>query len=71
MVKYLQIVVYARSMVKPRFANAALKPYLANASLQMVATDFIGPLPQDGGRRFILVIIDGFLDFLKPVPSET
>jgi len=56
------------SMVKPKFVNAALKPYLVDAPLQMVATDFIGPLPDDGGRRYILVIIDAFSRFPETYP---
>ena len=55
-------------MVKPRFVNAALNPYLVDAPLQMVATDFIGPLPEDGGRRYILVIIDAFSRFPETYP---
>ena len=55
-------------MVKPKFVNAPLKPYLVDAPLQMVATDFIGPLPDDGGRRYILVIIDAFSRFPETYP---
>ena len=42
-------------MVKPRFVSATLKPHLVDATLQKIATGFIGPLPEDGGSRYILV----------------
>ena len=56
------------SMVKPKFVNASLKPYLVDAPLQMVATDFIGPLPDSSGKRYILVIIDCFSRFPEAYP---
>ena len=56
------------SLVKPQFINAELKPYLLDAPMQLVVTDFIGPLPSDKGYRYILVIMDAFSRFPETYP---
>ena len=56
------------SLVKPKFVNAELKPYLLDAPMQLVVTDYIGPLPSDKGYRYILVIMDAFSRFPEMYP---
>ena len=56
------------SLVKPEYINAHLKPFLLDAPLQLVATDYIGPLPSDRGFRYMLVIIDAFSRFPEVYP---
>ena len=56
------------SMVKPSFVNADLKPYLLDAPMQLVVSDYIGPLPSDHGYRYILVIMDAFSRFPETYP---
>ena len=56
------------SLVKPTFVSAELKPYLLDAPMQLVVTDYIGPLPSDGGYRYILVIMDAFSRFPETYP---
>ena len=58
------------SMIKPKFVNAQLKPYLLDAPLQLVVTDYIGPLPTDSGFRYILVILDAFSRFPEIYPVK-
>ena len=58
------------SMIKPKFVNAQLKPYLLDAPLQLVVTDYIGPLPSDIGFRYILVILDAFSRFPEVYPVK-
>ena len=56
------------SLVKPEYVNAHLKPFLLDAPLQLVATDYVGPLPSDRGFRYMLVIIDAFSRFPEVYP---
>ena len=56
------------SMVKPRFVNPQLKPYLLDSPMQLLVTDFIGPLPSDHGFKYILVIMDAFSRFPEIYP---
>ena len=56
------------SLVRPNYINAHLKPFLLDAPLQLVATDYIGPLPSDHGYRYLLVIIDAFSRFPEAYP---
>ena len=45
-----------------------MTPYLVDAPLQLIATDFIGPMPLLGGKRYLLVIIDAFSRFPEVYP---
>ena len=56
------------SLVKPRYMNAHLKPYLLDAPMQLVAADYVGPLPISFGFRYMLVIVDGFSRFPEVYP---
>ena len=56
------------SLVKPRYVNPHLKPYLLDSPMQLLATDYIGPLPVSGGSRYLLVIIDAFSRFPEVYP---
>lgn len=56
------------SLVKPRYVNPHLKPYLLDSPMQLVATDYIGPLPPSHGNRYLLVIIDAFSRFPEVYP---
>ena len=58
------------SFVKPEYVNAHLKPFLLDAPLQLVATDYVGPLPSDRGYRYMLVIIDAFSRFPEVYPVK-
>lgn len=41
-----------RSMVKPNYVNDHLKPYLVDAPMQLIAADYVGPLPSSNGKRY-------------------
>ena len=56
------------SLVKPKYVNPHLKPYLLDSPMQLVATDYIGPLPTSHGYRYLLVIIDAFSRFPEVYP---
>ena len=46
------------SLVKPKYIDPTSMPMLAKAPMEVVACDFIGPLPSDSGFQYALVIID-------------
>ena len=56
------------SLVKPKFKRPPMTPFLVDAPLQLVATDFIGPMPPSYGKRYLLVIIDVFSRFPEVYP---
>ena len=56
------------SLVRPKYVNPHLKPFLLDAPLQLIATDYVGPLPSDHGFRYMLVIIDAFSRFPEVYP---
>lgn len=58
------------SLTKPSFVSAHLKPYLLDAPMQLIAADYIGPLPADNGYRYLLVIIDAFSRFPEAFPVK-
>jgi len=46
------------SLVKPKFVPAKLSPFVTKAPMEIVACDFIGPLPSSLGHQYALVVID-------------
>lgn len=58
------------SLTKPRFVSAQLKPYLLDSPMQMLAADYVGPLPSDNGYKYMLVIIDTFSRFPEVYPVK-
>ena len=58
-------------LVKPKFKRPPMTPLLVDAPLQLVATDFIGPMPPSYGKRYLLVIIDVFSPEVYPVSDMT
>lgn len=56
------------SLVKPKFKRPPMTPFLVDAPLQLVATDFIGPMPPSYGKHYLLVIIDVFSRFPEVYP---
>ena len=58
-------------LVKPKFVPATLTPFVVKAPLEIVAMDFVGPLPTARGNlRYFLVFIDLFSRFLEVYPCS-
>ena len=54
-------------------ARAPLKSIVTGYSLQLVATDIVGPMPESaGGNRYILVVSDYFTRYVEayPIPDQ-
>lgn len=58
------------SLNKPRFVSAHLKPYLLDSPMQILAADYIGPLPSDRDSKYMLVIVDAFSRFPEIYPVK-
>jgi transposase InsO family protein len=59
------------SLVKPKFVPATLTPLNVKAPLEIVALDYIGPLPTaEGNLRYLLVFIDLFSRFPEVYPCS-
>lgn len=56
------------SLTRPRFVSPTLTPYLLDAPLQMVAADYIGPMPPGSPFSHLLVIIDAYSRFPEVIP---
>ncbi len=48
------------NMVKPTFVNPPSSPILTKAPFEILALDFVGPLPNSEGYQYLLVAIDHF-----------
>ena len=59
------------ALVKPKFVAAKSTPILTKAPLEVVACDFIGPLPISQGCRYALVLIDLYSRYpaVYPLPD--
>ena len=55
-------------LTNPKFRRPPIAPFLVDAPLQMVAADFIGPMPTCRGKSFLLVIIDVYSRFPENYP---
>ena len=51
------------SLVKPKFVCPRSMPILSKAPMEILACDFVGPLPVSQGCRYLLVIIDMYSRF--------
>jgi transposase InsO family protein len=59
------------ALVKPKFLPATLTPFTVKAPMEIVAMDFVGPLPMAaGGSRYMLVFIDLFSRFPEVYPCQ-
>jgi transposase InsO family protein len=57
------------SLVKPQFIPASLSPFSTQAPMEIVAVDFVGPLPRStSGFSYMLVFIDMFSRFSEVYP---
>ena len=43
--------------VKPKFINSALSPMVTKASMEVIAMDFIWPLPISNGYKYLSVVV--------------
>jgi len=48
------------SLVKPKFSPSPSSPYLVKAPFETLAIDFVGPLPECKGFKYLFVAIDLF-----------
>ena len=46
------------SLVRPKFIPARSTPILTKSAMEVVACDFVGPLPSSQGFRYMLVLMD-------------
>jgi transposase InsO family protein len=59
------------SLVKPEFKPATLTPFSTKAPMEILATDYVGPLPVTaGGFRYMLVFIDMFSRYAEVFPCR-
>jgi transposase InsO family protein len=56
------------SLVKPKFISATLTPFNVKAPMEVVAMDYVGPLPSNGHLKYFLVFIDLFSRFPEVYP---
>jgi len=48
------------NLVKPKFAQPPSCPILTKAPMEVLAMDFVGPLPPSNGHRYLFVVVDLF-----------
>ena len=59
------------ALVKPKFVPATLTPFVSKAPMEVVAVDYIGPLPvSKNGFKYMLVFIDLFSRFPEVFPCH-
>jgi transposase InsO family protein len=59
------------SLVRPKFIPATLTPFVTKAPLEIVAMDYVGPLPvSTTGHRYMLVFIDMFSRYPEVYPCR-
>ena len=59
------------SKVRPSFRRPPIQTLLSDSPLQMIAVDFIGPLPESQGMKYIFVVIDSFSRFPECYPISS
>ena len=61
------------SLVKPNFVPATLSPICVKAPMELLAVDYVGPLPTSRGFSYLLVFIDHYsrYPFVFPVRDLT
>jgi len=59
------------SLVKPKYVPPSCTPMLCKAPLEVLACDYVGPLPMSYGYKYLLVVIDVYsrYPFVFPLKS--
>ena len=58
------------SLTKPHFHNPPLQPMITKSPFECLACDFVGPLPEFNGFKYLLVVIDYYSRYPFVFPTR-
>ena len=58
------------SIVRPKYFPKPNEPLMTKSPMEILAMDYIGPLPDSGGNRYILTVIDIFSKYAFAFPVK-
>ena len=58
------------SLTKPKFYDPKLNPLIVKSPFECLAADFVGPLPNSRGYRYLLVVIDMYSRYPFVFPTR-